>query len=93
MTTNERLLKLATATPPLLAQVDAVLEGRRDRHPAPETRLLSISEAARQLSVSRMTIYRLKKAGRLATVQLPGGTNRISLASVQAFAAGATSEA
>lgn len=87
MTINERLLKLATATPPLLAQVDAVLEGRKERT-APETRLYSISQTARLLNVSRMTVYRLKKQGRLRAVELPGGTSRITSASVEAFAAG-----
>ena len=87
MTTNERLLKLATATPLLLAQVDAVLDGHKERT-APETRLYSISQTARLLNVSRMTVYRLKRQGRLRAVELPGGTSRITSASVEAFAAG-----
>lgn len=90
MTANERLVKLGTASPVLLAQVDAVLDGHKIRKDQ-ETRLLSISQAARMLGVSRMTIYRLKKCGRLAIVTLPGGTPRITMASVQALAAGETS--
>lgn len=90
MTQNERLVKLGTAGPALLAQVDAVLDGRKTFRKEPETRLLSISQAARTLGVSRMTVYRLKKNGRLPTVTLPGGTPRIPLAAVQALAAGET---
>ena len=85
MTTNERFLKLATATPEQWAQVDAILEGRAARRNEAEVRLLSITDAAKMMDVSRMTIYRLKKAGRLVAVELPGGTSRITLASVLAF--------
>ena len=85
MTTNERFLKLATATPAQCAQVDAILEGRAERSAAAEVRLLSVTDAAKMMDISRMTVYRLKKAGRLSTVELPGGTNRITLASVLAL--------
>ena len=85
MTTNERLIKLATATPEQWAQVDAILEGRAVRKNDAELRLLSVTDTAKMLDVSRMTVYRLKKAGRLASVELPGGTERITLASVLAL--------
>ncbi len=85
MTTNERFLKLATATPEQWAQVDAILEGRTAKRNDAEVRLLSVTDAAKMMDISRMTVYRLKKAGRLASVELPGGTERITLASVLAL--------
>lgn len=85
MTTEERFVKLATATPEQRAQVDAILEGRTSRRTDAEVRLLSVTDAAKMMDISRMTVYRLKKAGRLASVELPGGTERITLASVLAL--------
>ena len=85
MTTNERFLKLATATPEQCAQVDAILDGSASRQNGPQLRLLSVTDAAKMMDISRMTVYRLKKAGRLASVELPGGTERITLASVLAL--------
>ena len=83
MTINERLLKLATATPQVLAKVDAALNGidARNRTTDADVRLVTYSEAARMMRLSRPTIYRLAKCGRLEVVPL-NGVNRIRLQSV-----------
>lgn len=89
MTTNERFIKLATATPAVLARVDAILTGD-DTTPIPkeeDTRLITYTEAARRLCLSRPTIYRLVKLGRLDIAPLDG-VNRIRLQSVFDFANG-----
>jgi len=91
MTTNDRLIKIATANPQTLAKVDAVLNGT-DGKPVKvddDCRLVTYTEAAKRLNLSRPTIYRLVKLGRLEIVPLDG-VNRIRLASVIAFANGAT---
>lgn len=87
MSTNERLLKLATADAATLARVDAVLDHRDTNERVRETvdaRLLTYTETARMMKLSRPTIYRLAKAGRLRTVKLCG-VNRVVLSSVVAL--------
>lgn len=74
MSTNERLLKLATADAATLARVDAVLNHADGATHAPDAdcRLCTFTEAARLMKVSRPTIYRLVRAGRLDVVPLNG---------------------
>ena len=85
MGTNERLLKLATADAATLAKVDAVLNHTDTTHkPEADTRTCTFTEAARRLGVSRPTVYRLTRSGRLRTVKLCG-VSRIVLSSVVDF--------
>ena len=83
MSATERMQKLLTASPTMLAKIDKVLDGE-DTSPKPEadTRTVTYTEAARRLGLSRPTIYRLTRAGR--TVKLCG-VSRIVLSSVVAF--------
>ena len=84
MSTNERLLKLATADAATLARVDAVLDHRDTTERVREmvdARLLTFTETARMMKLSRPTIYRMVKAGRLKTMPL-NGTSRIIYSSV-----------
>ncbi len=91
MTEKERMLKLLAASPSVLAAVDAVLDGRDKgmEKADDDTRLVTYSEAAQRLNLSRPTIYRLVKIGRLETVPLDG-TRRIRLKSLVEFADGTT---
>lgn len=83
MNEKERLMKLLAANPATLAKVDAVLNGT-DGKPGKaddDCRLVTYTEAARMMNVSRPTVYRLAKAGRLEVVPLDGA-NRVRLKSV-----------
>ena len=87
MSERERMMKLLAANP---AKVDAVLNGT-DGKPGKvddDLRLVTYTEAAKRLNLSRPTVYRLAKAGRLDVVPLDG-VNRIRLKSVIDFANGA----
>lgn len=86
MSTNERLLKLATADAATLAKVDAVLDHRdtNERMPETDTRTITFTQAAKRLGVSRPTVYRLTRIGRLRTVKLCG-VNRVVLSSLTDF--------
>ena len=87
MTTNDRMIKIATANPQTLAAIDAVLNGT-DGKPVKvddDCRLITYTEAARRLNLSRPTVYRLVKLGRLEVVPLDG-VNRIRLQSIFDFA-------
>ncbi len=87
MTEKERMLKLLAASPATLAAVDAVLAGTGKKKADDDTRLVTYTEAAQRLNLSRPTIYRLVKNGRLESVALDG-TRRIRLKSLVAFADG-----
>ena len=89
MRDNERLMRLLAATPQTLAKVDAVLggtDGRPDKADV-DARLITYTEAARRLNLSRPTVYRLVKLGRLEVVPLDG-VSRVRLQSVIDFANG-----
>lgn len=91
MSERERMMKLLAANPATLAKVDAVLNGT-DGKPGrgdDDCRLVTYTEAAKRLNLSRVTVYRLVKLGRLDVVPLDG-VNRIRLKSVIDFANGAT---
>ena len=82
LSANERMLKIATANPAVLARVDAVLCGdATTTKPEADVRLVTFTEAAKRMGVSRPTVYRLARAGRLEIVPL-NGINRIRLQSV-----------
>ena len=90
MNTNERFVRIANANPAMLARIDSVLDGtdggtiaKRDE----DTRLITFTETAKRLNLSRPTIYRLTKLGRLDVVPLDG-VNRIRLQSVFDYANG-----
>ena len=71
------LLPLGDLAPVLTAKADD------------DCRLVTYTEAAKRLNLSRPTVYRLVKLGRLEVVPLDG-VNRIRLKSVVDFANGTT---
>ena len=90
MSERERMMKLLAANPATLAKIDAVLDGTDGKatRADDDCRLVTYTEAAKRLNLSRPTVYRLAKAGRLEVVPI-GGVNRIRLKSVVDFANGA----
>jgi len=90
MSERERMMRLLSAPPATLAKVDVILNGTDGRamEADDDCRLVTYTEAAKRLGLSRPTVYRLAKAGRLETVPLDG-VNRIRLRSIFAFANGA----
>ena len=83
------MVKIATANPATLARIDAVLDGTDGRAAKTDDdcRLITYTEAAKRLSLSRPTVYKLVHTGRLQVVPLDG-VNRILLKSVFDFANG-----
>ena len=77
------MMKLLAANPATLAKIDAVLDGTDGEatRADDDCRLVTYTEAARRMNVSRPTVYRLAKAGRLEVVPLDG-VSRIRLKSV-----------
>lgn len=87
MDDKERLQKILTADKPTLARVDVVLNGGVEMRDGgdEDCRLVTFTEAARILNLSRPTVYRLVVKGRLDAVPLCG-SRRIRLGSVRRFA-------
>ena len=89
MSEKDRMIKLFAANPKTLARIDAILDGS-DTTPTPvdvDCRTITFTQAAQRLGVSRPTIYRLTRIGKLRTIQLCG-VSRIVLSSVVDFVNG-----
>ena len=89
MTTEERLKLILSATPSQLATVDAALTGKPESDQTHSLRLFRLGEAAREIRVSRTTLWRAISEGRLKTVEIRDGCRRIPESALRAFA-GAT---
>ena len=86
---NERLLRFLQATPEQQALIDRILEGKMDAAPAASGPLLiGMGDGASLLGVSRATLWRLIRAGRLDKVEVLPGSFRVRRADVEAIAAG-----
>jgi excisionase family DNA binding protein len=85
MSTEQLMRRLLTATPSELKKIEAVFTGEGATDPG-DRRLLSIAQAAVALGVSRTTIWRLLRDGRLPCVELRPGSRRIPSAAVTEFA-------
>lgn len=90
MAIEQLMQSLLTASPAKRRQVEAVLSGKEtvsNPQSKKDTRLVTISGAARLLAIGRNTAYRLLKCGRLDAVQL-NGSQRITMQSINEFLAG-----
>jgi excisionase family DNA binding protein len=89
MTTEQRLSAILAATPDVLKAVDSILAGGIEGATDPgDRRLLSIAQAADALGVSRTTVWRLLRDGRLPFVELRPGSRRVPSAAITAFVKG-----
>ena len=86
MTKEALIRKLLAATPAELNRLAAVLGAGETPTEPTDRRLLSIAQTARALNVSRTTVWRLLRDGRLPCVELRPGSRRIPSAAVTAFA-------
>lgn len=83
---NERLMKLLQASPLQLEQIDQVLAGKvtqETTRPNSFPLLLGMGEAAKLLGVSRPTLWRLLKSGRLDKIELLPNSYRIRRADIE----------
>lgn len=88
MSTDERMLKMLQATPEQQAAIDRILEGKMEApRPAPSGPLLMMmGDAAKLLGVSRATVWRMIKVGKLDKVEILPGTCRVRRADIEAVA-------
>jgi excisionase family DNA binding protein len=90
LTTEKRMALLLAANTDVLRRVDRVLTGEPTEGATAtgDRRLLSIAQAAVALGVSRTTIWRLLRDGRLPCVELRPGSRRVPSQAVTEFVKG-----
>jgi excisionase family DNA binding protein len=88
MSLNEVLPRLATATPEQLEAVSSLLDGKQqDTGTRPQDmRLLTMAEVCTTLGLSRMSVWRLTRAGKLKTIETIGGGLRVPAWALEQFA-------
>jgi excisionase family DNA binding protein len=84
MNKEELIGRILAATPEQLKTVERALSGEKTAE-VTDTRLLTFTQAALWLQVSRMTIWRMVKEGRLPTVEIRNGRHRVPAAALTAF--------
>lgn len=87
MNKEELIGKLLTATPAELNRVAAVFAGETPTEPT-DRRLYNIQQAADALNLSRTTIWRLMRDGRLPFIELRKGSRRIPSEAITALVKG-----
>ena len=84
MSNEERIKALFNATPEQLAAVDAALSGNAKLE-RPPLRLFRMGAAAKETGLSRTTLWRAIREGRLKTVEVRKGSRRIPESALLAF--------
>ena len=88
MNQNERLLKFLQAPPEAQEAIDRILEGRipAKAEAATGPLLCGMSPAAKYLGVSRATLWRMIKIGRIGRVEVLPNSFRVRRAELEALA-------
>ena len=87
MTTEKRMTLLLAANAEILRRVDRILSGEPTEGATDpgDRKLLSIQQAAAAMGVSRTTVWRLLRAGRLPVIELRPGSRRVPSEAVTEF--------
>jgi excisionase family DNA binding protein len=87
---NGRLLRFLQATPEQQKLIDEILDGRMPSAPkaASGPLLMGMGAGAKFLGVSRPTLWRMIKAGKLTKVEVLAGSFRLRRADLELLAAG-----
>lgn len=88
MSKEEIMMRILTAPPDTLVKVEGILNGRPIEVVPGDRRLLTFTDAARELNVSRITIHRMVSDGRLPVVETRLGRRRVASQAITAFLKG-----
>ena len=85
---NDLLMRFLQSTPEQQAVVDRILEGKAQAAPATVSGplLVGMGAGARLLGVSRATLWRMIRAGRLDKVEVLPGSFRVRRADLEGIA-------
>ena len=89
MSNEDRIKALFGATPEQLAAVDAALTGKQPEPERQSLRLYRMGEAAAATGLSRTTLWRAIRDGKLRSVEVRRGSHRVSEAELSRFVRGA----
>ena len=87
---NARLMRFLQATPAEVSAIDRILEGKNEP-PQPVATgplLVGMGDGAKLLGVSRATLWRMIKVGRVGKVEVLPGSFRLRRADLEGIAAG-----
>lgn len=87
MTTESRITAILTAPPDRLAAVDAILSGAAPGRPQ-SFKLLRMCQAVEATGLSRTTLFRAIRDGRLKAVEVRAGSFRVPETELQRFTQG-----
>ncbi len=87
---NDRLIRILQATPEQQKLIDEILDGRLpSATPTPTgPLLLGMGAGAKFLGVSRPTLWRMIRAGKLTKVEVLAGSFRLRRSDLESLAAG-----
>lgn len=85
MTTETRIQSLLAADENLLQKIDSILDGSGVDTTPPDRKLLSMTDTAEALGLSRQTIWRMCKEDRLPVVEIRRNRYRIPSAAISAM--------
>ena len=88
MTTEKRIASLLAADPDKLEWIDRILTGKASAAELTDRKLYNMTQAAQVLNVSRATLWRMVKAGRIAAVEIRPGVQRVPSAAITALLTG-----
>ena len=88
MQTDERFKLLLNATPEQLAAVDMALAGKSEADRPPSLKSYRPGEAAKAVNLSRATLWRLTREGKLAAFEVRKGSHRYAEAELRRFVEG-----
>jgi len=87
---NARLLRFLQATPAEVSAIDRILEGKTEPPQLVVTGplLVGMGDGAKLLGVSRATLWRMIKGGRIGKVEVLPGSFRLRRSDLEGIAAG-----
>jgi excisionase family DNA binding protein len=85
---NELLMRILQASPQQHERIAMMLDGREPVASPQSPLLLGMSASAKLLGVSRPTLWRMIRAGKLTKVEILPGSHRLRRADLEALAAG-----
>ena len=77
MDVETRIKMIMSAPNGTLQKVDQILEGKNDDRDVVSTKLLTFAAAAKQLGVSRQTLWRMVKEDKIKVIEIRKGSRRV----------------